>query len=315
VLGANALSPNFYRPYLGYAGVNPLGSNNTNGSLITFGSNSNYNGLQTSYKKRMSNGIEIGVNYSYSKALGTMSQEFNNSATATPFGNPVSSVNVRKVNYGPLLYNRTHALNIDVVYNLPNGAITNTFLANPVGNAILNGWQISAIAGYASGPPQMAYFTIQGVSQTVENQEFTGSADIQPRGTLLCNPTTSGPKTQQQWINTSCIGEGLHGSIGADSGSGAFKGLGFRNWDSALMKRFSLGKDSRRYGQLRFETYNVFNHPEWSGINLTPTFNAAGQITNLPSNGGGIFGYGALNAMRAAGLASRNVQLGAKIVF
>ncbi len=316
VLGANALPPNFYRPYLGYAGALPLASNITNGSLITFDSNSNYNALQTSYKKRMSSGLQIGVNYTYSKSLGTMSQEFNNSATATPFGNPVSSVNVKKVNYGPLLYSRTHSLNIDVLYNLPNGAIAKSFLDNVVGKAILSGWQISAIAGYASGPPQIAYFTIQGVSQQLQNQEYTGSADIQPRATLLCNPTTSGPKTRQQWINTSCMGPGLVGSIGADSGSGAFNGLGFRNWDSALLKRFSLGKDSRRYGQLRFEAYNVFNHPEWSGINLTPTFSpTTGQITNLPSNGGGIFGYGALNTMRAAGQASRNVQLGAKIVF
>jgi carboxypeptidase family protein len=315
VLGANALSPNFYRPFLGYAGAVPLAANNTDGSLITFGSNSNYNGLQVSYKKRMSGGIQIGVNYTWSKALGTMSQEFNNSSTATPFGNPVSSVNVKAVNYGPLLYNRTQSLNIDVVYNIPNGAVSNTFLANPVGKAILNGWQLSVIAGYASGAPQDAFFTIQGVSQQVENQEFTGSADIQPRGTLSCNPTTSGPKTQAQWINTSCIGEGLHGSIGADSGSGAFNGLGYRNWDSALMKKFQLGRDSRRYAQLRFEAYNVFNHPEWSGINLTPTFSpATGQITNLPTNGGGIFGYGALNAMRSPG-ASRNVQIGAKIYF
>jgi hypothetical protein len=312
VLGANALAPNFYRPYLGYAGAVAMAANNANGSLATYGSSSNYNALQVSYKKRMSHGVQFGVNYTYSKALGTFSQEYNNSSTATPFGNPVSSVNVKAVNYGPLLFSRTHSLNIDIVDNLPDGAIRHTFLDNIVGKALLNGWQLSAIAGYSSGAPQDAFFTIQGVSQQVQNQEFTGSADIQPRGTLLCNPTSSGPKTQQDYINLACIGEGLHGSIGADSGSGAFIGLGYRNWDSSMMKKFQLGGDSKRFLQIRFEAYNAFNHTEWSGINLTPTFSpTTGQITNLPTNGGGIFGYGALNAVRPA----RTVQLGAKVSF
>lgn len=311
VLGADALSPNFYRPYLGYAGAQPMSANNANGSLATYGSNSNYNAMQVSYKKRMSNGIQYGVNYSWSKALGTLSTEYNN-GSANPFLNPVSSVNVKAVNYGPLSYSRTNSLNIDIVYNLPNGAVKHSFLDNVVGKALLNGWQLSAIGGYSSGAPQIATFAIQGVSQTLQNQEFTGSADIQARATLACNPTTSGPKTQEDFINLSCIGEGLHGSIGADSGSGAFKGLGYRDWDSAAMKLFRLGGDSRRFLQIRFETYNTFNHTEWSGINLTPTFSpTTGQITNLPTNGGGIFGYGAENAVRAA----RTVQLGAKVSF
>jgi hypothetical protein len=311
VLGANALPPNFYRQYLGYAGAVPLAANNTNGSLVGYGSNSNYNGLQVAYKKQMSHGLQFNTNYTWSKSLGTMSQEFNNGA-ATPFGNPVSSVDVRKVNYGPLSYSRTHSLNIDVVYNLPSGAIKNTFVDNFAGRLLLSGWQLSALAGYTSGPPQIAYFNLQGVSQTVQNQEYTGSADIQPRATLLCNPTDGGPKTQAQFIDTTCIGPGLKGSIGADSGSGAFKGLGYRNWDASIMKKFALGSDSRRSLQMRFETYNTFNHTEWSGINLTPTFNqATGAITNLPSTGGGIFGYGTLNAVRPA----RTVQLGARVVF
>ena len=74
------------------------------------------------------------------------------------------------------------------------------------------------------------------------------------------------------YINLACIQPGVKGSIGADSGSGAFRGLGYRNWDASMMKKFSLGQDGRRYMQIRFETYNTFNHTEWNGINLTPSF-------------------------------------------
>jgi hypothetical protein len=317
VLGANALPPNFYRPYLGFAGQVPLVSNNSSGSIIGFSSNSNYNGLQVTLKKRMSHGLQVGVNYSYSKALGTVSTEFNNGGTVLPFGSPLSSVNVKEVNYGPLGFNRTHSLNIDIVYNIPSGAVNGSFLDRfVVTRELLSGWQLSAISGYASGPPQIATYALTGISQTVLNQEITGSADIAPRGVLACNPTASGPKTPADFINTSCILPAQKGSIGADSGSGAFIGLGYRNWDASMMKKFALGKDIRRYAQIRFEAYNVFNHTEWSGINLTPSFSpATGAITNyqsyVPGQGGGIFGYGALNAVRAA----RSVQLGAKFVF
>jgi len=135
---------------------------------------------------------------------------------------------------------------------------------------------------------------------------------------LTCNPTASGPKTPADWIDLSCMHPAQKGSIGADSGPGAFKGLGYRNWDASMMKKFQLGSDSHRYMQIRFETYNVFNRAEWSGINLTPTFNqATGAITNFqsytPGQGGGIFGYGALNAVRSG--SPRLVQLGAKVYF
>ena len=316
VLGANALPPNFYRQYLGYGGQVNNTANNTNGSIWGFGANANYNGLQVSYKKRMSNGIQIGAHYTWSKALGVLSQD-NNNGGLNLFANPVSSVNVRKISYGPLQFDRRQALNIDIVYNLPSGAIRKTFLDNYAGRTLLSGWQLSAIGGYASGPPQIATYSLQGVSQTVVNQEITGSADIAPRAVLVCNPTATGPKTQSQFINTSCLQPALRGSVGGDSGIGEFVGLGYRNWDMSLMKKFGLGGEGRRYMQLRLETYNTFNHTEWSGINLTPTFNATtGAITNLPASGGGIFGYGALNAVRSAVTGfSRTVQIGARIAF
>jgi hypothetical protein len=311
VLGANALPANFYRPYLGYGGATPITTYITPGSTVSDSANSNYNALQASYKKRMSNGIQFSVNYTWSKALGVTSREYNNGASNS-FNNPLSTINVKEVNYGPMTFSRTNALNIDIIDNLPNGAIKHSFLDNVVGKAILNGWQISMIGGYSSGAPQTAWFTLQGVSQTLQNQELTGSADIQPRATLLCNPTASGPKTQQDFINLSCMAPGLRGSIGADSGQGAFKGLGYRNWDAALSKRFQIGGDSRRNFQIRFEAYNFPNHAEWTGINLTPTFSpTTNQITNLPTNGGGQFGYGAENTVAAA----RVVQLGARFSF
>jgi hypothetical protein len=47
------------------------------------------------------------------------------------------------------------------------------------------------------------------------------------------------------------------------------------------MKKIQLGSDARRFAQIRFEAYNVFNHAEWSGINLTPSFSPATGASRL----------------------------------
>ena len=44
--------------------------------------------------------------------------------------------------------------------------------------------------------------------------------------------------------------------------------------------------------------YNIFNHTQWSFLNATPTFDGAGNITNLAGTaGGGRYGFGALNTV------------------
>lgn len=105
------------------------------------------------------------------------------------------------------------------------------------------------------------------------------------------------------------------------------RGPGLNNWDMSVFKKFPLGRNEQRYLQFRLELYNAFNHTQWgsatvgtAGFNNTPTFDASGKITNLPSalgGGGGRFGFGALNSVRTLAGAGgpRQIQIGAKIYF
>jgi hypothetical protein len=77
--------------------------------------------------------------------------------------------------------------------------------------------------------------------------------------------------------------------------------------------------------QLRLETYNAFNHHDWTGIAATPQYVSPTNLTlsNLPlgistltnSTGaivsGGRFGYGALTGAASP----RRTQLSLKIYF
>ena len=148
---------------------------------------------QISVQRRAGRRSTFGANYTWSKALGTISGDFQ---AVNPF-------NTRVANYGPLSFDRRQFFNIDYTYNIPDGA--RGFLNNIVGKELLNGWQLSGITGFSAGAPLTAGYGYLNVSSAVLNQEITGSPYIAPRGQLICNPTTTGPHTIQQYINTSCI--------------------------------------------------------------------------------------------------------------
>ena len=62
-------------------------------------------------------------------------------------------------------------------------------------------------------------------------------------------------------------------------GSGSVRGPGITNWDVTMFKNFPL-KGEKGSFQFRWEFYNVANHTQFSSMNTTATFNAAGVQTN-----------------------------------
>jgi len=51
------------------------------------------------------------------------------------------------------------------------------------------------------------------------------------------------------------------------------------NWDLTMFKNFPIKSETRSV-QFRWEFYNLFNHTQFSSMNTTATFNAAGAQTN-----------------------------------
>ena len=284
--GTTNLPVNMYRPYAGY----------TNAIDYTWGTNNNYNALQTSLNKRVG-ALQLGVAYTWSKALGVSVGHI---------------TDTRAAGYGPLPQDRTQSLVVNYIYDLP-GVHKGSFLDNAATRLVVNGWQLSGLTSVSSGAPVNVTYGVSGVAGTTLNRMITGSEDVAPRVVFTCNPNVSG--SIDAFVNTSCFAPAQKGSVGLDSGYDRLRGPGLQNWDMSLFKNVSI-KEGRAHIQLRLEAYNAFNHTEWGSFNNAITFNAAGKIANLPTQLGGTggrLGFGALNSVRLN--SQRILQVGAKIYF
>ena len=252
--GNRPLPPNFLRPYLGYASI----------QYMEFASNANYNSLQAQLRKRMSKSLTFNVAYTWSKVLNVAD------AWTAPV-NPVIDFNSR--NYGPAGFDRRHNLSFSWVYALP--AIGRNW-NNAVARTALDGWELSGIASFISGPPTPINYSF------VTATDVTGAAGVGVDGRvdLSCDPNRSG-KDFYHAFDTSCI----HPPTAAGLGIGnapkfPFVGPGVQNFDISLFKNFPLGKDSHRRAQFRLETYNGFNRSQFTGVDNNARFDAAGRQVN-----------------------------------
>jgi hypothetical protein len=288
--GTTTQPVNFYRPYMGYADAN----------TVNFGANSNYNSLQVSAQRRFGNNVTFGVAYTWSKALGTTTDD----------GTYNNFFNTRAADYGPLFYDRTHLLVFNYLWTLPQ------FVKGDSGGAkflkqIVNDWQLSGITTMSTGQPNNISFGINNFSNL--NERYTGSVNTAPR--VVFNGPTSYPKTDYQWMTTDMLAlPVLKGSQGFDSAPRNIRSPGDNNWDLSVFKNFRYMKREGNLLQLRLEMFNAPNHTRFSDFNRSVQFDALGKITNLPNalgGTGGRFGFGALNATRDP----RIIQLAVKIYF
>ena len=80
----------------------------------------------------------------------------------------------------------------------------------------------------------------------------------------------------RRWFDTSVFQRpAARGEIGNNCNQAKVLLPGFHNHDLSIFKDVPIG--GNRKFQLRWEIYNLFNHPQWNTVDTTAQFNAAGQ--------------------------------------
>jgi Carboxypeptidase regulatory-like domain/TonB dependent receptor len=232
---------------------------------------SNLNSLQVGVHKQYSSGFMLNAEYQYTRVLGTEN-----------FLNPLSVGD----SYGNIGGITPHVLEVSYSYLLPLGQ--GQLLFSNAGNAVnkvINGWQLSGITNWQSGQPFSVTYTasLQGAQN--------GRADRVPGV-----PLYPANKSIHQWFNPAAFTAPVPYSYG-NSAYNMLWGPHYQDWDLSLVKN-TVWKE-RINLQLRMDSFNVFNHPNFA----TPN-----SAVSNPSNFGVVTGV-------ASGAENRTVEFAAKLSF
>jgi hypothetical protein len=272
------LADTFLAPYPGYSGV----------TVRQNGGTSNYNSMQVQAHRRFVDGLELDFVWVWSKAMdyGMSGYNLGNEAsTNMPVYQP------RRWYYGLSNMDHTHNAKVVWVWEVPR--LTKVW-HNPVAWAIGDGWQLSGLGSFISGAPSRVGFSLS------DGADLTGGGDgqriMQSGGAII----PKSERTFYRFFNTSVFGRPPLGSVGT-APYVSFRGPGINDWDMAMKRNFQIKEKMRL--ELRMDSYNIFNHTQFSGVDATARFDAAGNQINAT--------FGRINGARAP----RRMEAALRFIF
>jgi hypothetical protein len=235
-----------------------------NGSAVSItrnGAESDYHALQAQYQRRLSNGLQALVSYTFAKAIDDVSDE---TITGIPLQNPATGLE-----RGPANFDVRHNFVAAIVYDLP------TWEANGFTKAIFGGWSVDSIIRARTGLPFSVIWQafdplnigttrrvnlIAGVPVWLEDQNAPGGKKLNPAAFSV-------PPL------------GFQGSLGRN----ALRGFNHTQIDLSIRRTFNLTEKVRL--QFRGEAFNVFNLPNFSFPASSFGFPGFGEATAMLNRG------------------------------
>jgi len=225
--------------------------------------NSNYNALQLTLEKRLSHGLTMLADYSWSKQLNDFAPIGAGSNT-----NPYN----RAFDYGPSDDDLTNAFKLSFSYQLPE------FRHSGWQQRLTGGWSVSSIASWQSGFPYSIYSgydnSLSGIG--ADRVDLIGSNIAAAR----LDPSRPHGELVQEYFNTSVFNPNALGTYG-NTGKNLLRGPGYFDTDFALLKNTKITE--RTNLQFRAEAFNLFNSVNFFNPDNILTDSAFGQLTSAQS--------------------------------
>jgi hypothetical protein len=223
---------------------------------------SNYDGLTFQYRRSLGYGVQGQVNYTWSKALDTIS----NGGAQEPFTFATTAYLTQSVpnianTYSAADYDIRHNLLGDVLWEMPfkfhNGfaqsalggwtVSSKMYVRTGVPYSVIDGSLANALGGAASGLP-----LVNGAPQPIL------ATAIGSISNMTCTPAAT---------DTPCLSTKNFVAAGSETGLGnlprnAFRGPGYVSFDFSLYKSFAV-KEKYKF-TVGASMYNVFNHPNFA---------------------------------------------------
>ena len=250
-----------------------LSSQFATNAFVTNKGSSSYDGMLLSLRKRFSSGFQFDVNYTWSHSIDNQSTV----ANTTTSGGLICDATDLRVCRGNSDFDIRHLLNVNGIWELPIGR-GRMIAGNAPGwlNAIIGGWEVSGIVTARSGlpfhlatvswPRTFIFDAANGVPAVLTGDPSVLRASIHdtPNGIqFFADPEAALAAVQYP----------RHGQIGSRN---VLRSQPFWNVDSAVLKNFRLPWSETQRLQLRWESYNLFNHNVFAppSTNNNPNLNA-----------------------------------------
>lgn len=213
--------------------------------------NAEYNAFMFLANRRFSGGFSVLANYTWSHCLSEGEQD------AEGGGGSIQDPNNIRGSRGNCISDVRQIVNASYVATVPH-------FENRVVAMLLSNWQQAGIIGAQTGN-----WLNPLVGQDIS---LTGIGNDRPN--VVGNPNLSN-RTTKEWFNTAAYAKQATGTFG-NAGSYSIEGPGSFTFDADLSRGFKI-RENQTF-TVRFEAFNVLNHPVFNSPTVTLTSSNFGKI-------------------------------------
>ena len=231
---------------------------------------SNYHSLQLTFEKRMSQGLQFNVNYTWAHFL----DEQDTSGQGAYFGvQEFQNGYVPSANYGPSNFDIAEAVKGEAIYNIPIGKGRQFLNNSTLIDETIGGWILSTTVVAQTGSP----FTVR----MVNNISYSQAGEQYPN--QVGNPHLANPSVNE-WFNVAAFASPGPAAFG-DVHRNSLVGPDLSDVDVALGKTFPIPLREGMSFEFQAEVQNLPNHPSFALPDPLIGPGHIGQITGVTVGG------------------------------
>jgi hypothetical protein len=258
---------------------------------------SNYQGLQVVVVKQPSHGLSVQGSYSYGHSIDDVSDALNVLVNDSPTEQDPTNL---RGNRASSEFDLRHRFVFNHVYELP---FTNHLQG--ASRKFFHGWAVSGIFSFQTGFPTTILtgarggltadqallgnvLNLQSIYANGDPRQFHPVPTGSPAALAIPGSTSTGPSICTRGVGIGCVDtsgfpltQPLLGNLGTSSRN-LLRLADFADYDAGLLKDTKITEKLNL--QFRWEVYNVFNHPNFSGFVNTLTSPQFGTYTSTASN-------------------------------
>jgi hypothetical protein len=229
---------------------------------------SDYDSLQMSLMRRLAQGVQANVGYTWSKAFGICCDTLSDNPPQ------VQALDYFSLNEALLPQDRPHNFQASLVAELPFGSGKPFFNEGGVAAALLGGWQVNGLLSLYSGAP----FTVTASGTSLDLPGSTQFADQTKADVEILGGIGPG----KPWFDTTAFAPVTERRFGT-AGVNSMRGPGFANFDMSVFRDFKLGGE--RTLQFRMEVFNLTNTPHFANPQNSVNASNFGIISGTANSG------------------------------